>query len=51
MPLLRNGYTKEELKMLNESRKILGLPELKVTCTCVACACAPFPLGECDGPV
>lgn len=30
-----NGYTKEELKMLNESRKILNLPELKVTCTCV----------------
>ena len=30
-----NGYTKEELKMLNESRKILSLPELKVTCTCV----------------
>jgi len=29
------GYTKEELKMLNEGRKILGLPELKVTCTCV----------------
>lgn len=29
------GYTKEELKMLNESQKILGLPELKVTCTCV----------------
>lgn len=30
-----NGYTKEELKMLNESRKILSLPELRVTCTCV----------------
>ncbi|MCP5534837.1 MAG: aspartate-semialdehyde dehydrogenase [Akkermansiaceae bacterium] len=30
-----SGYTKEELKMLNESRKILNLPELKVTCTCV----------------
>lgn len=30
-----NGYTKEELKMLNESRKILSLPELKVSCTCV----------------
>ena len=30
-----NGYTKEELKMLNEGRKILSLPELKVTCTCV----------------
>ncbi len=29
------GYTKEELKMLNESRKILSLDELKVTCTCV----------------
>ena len=32
---LENGYTVEELKMLNESRKILGLPDLKVTCTCV----------------
>ena len=30
-----NGYTKEELKMLHESRKILNLPDLKVTCTCV----------------
>jgi aspartate-semialdehyde dehydrogenase len=30
-----NGYTKEELKMLNESRKILGLADLRVTCTCV----------------
>ena len=30
-----NGYTKEELKMLNESRKIMGLSELKVSCTCV----------------
>ncbi len=30
-----NGYTKEELKMLNESRKILDLPDLRVTCTCV----------------
>ncbi len=30
-----SGYTKEELKMLNESRKILSLPDLNVTCTCV----------------
>ncbi len=30
-----NGYTKEELKMINESRKILNLPNLKVTATCV----------------
>lgn len=29
------GYTKEELKMLNEGRKILSLPDLRVTCTCV----------------
>jgi len=29
------GYTKEELKMLNESRKILKHPDLNVTCTCV----------------
>jgi len=30
-----NGYTKEEIKMINETRKILNLPELKVTATCV----------------
>ena len=29
------GYTSEEMKMQNESRKILHLPELKVSCTCV----------------
>ena len=32
---LDGGYTKEEQKMLNESRKILASPDLKVTCTCV----------------
>lgn len=32
---LDNGYTTEEMKMQNESRKILHLPDLKVTCTCV----------------
>jgi aspartate-semialdehyde dehydrogenase len=32
---LEDGYTKEELKMRNESRKILSLPDLPVTCTCV----------------
>ncbi len=30
-----DGYTSEEMKMQNEGRKIMGLPELKVTCTCV----------------
>ena len=29
------GYTTEEMKMQNEGRKILGLPEMRVTCTCV----------------
>ena len=32
---LDNGYTKEEEKMINETRKILNLPDLKVTATCV----------------
>ena len=32
---LDNGYTKEEEKMINETRKILSLPDLKVTATCV----------------
>ena len=30
-----DGYTTEEMKMQNEGRKILHLPELRVTCTCV----------------
>lgn len=30
-----SGYTKEELKMLHETRKIMGLPELEVSATCV----------------
>jgi aspartate-semialdehyde dehydrogenase len=30
-----NGYTDEEMKMVNESRKILGLPDLAVSATCV----------------
>ena len=29
------GYTSEEMKMQNEGRKILHLPELRVSCTCV----------------
>ena len=32
---LENGYTTEEMKMQNEGRKIMNLPELLVTCTCV----------------
>ena len=30
-----NGYTKEEIKMINETRKILKLPNLRITATCV----------------
>ncbi|OIQ80367.1 aspartate-semialdehyde dehydrogenase [mine drainage metagenome] len=33
--LKNDGYTSEELKVRNESRKILGLSELKVSATCV----------------
>jgi aspartate-semialdehyde dehydrogenase len=32
---LENGFTKEEMKIVHESRKILGSPELKLTCTAV----------------
>ncbi|KEI43654.1 aspartate-semialdehyde dehydrogenase [Saccharopolyspora rectivirgula] len=30
-----DGWTSEELKVRNESRKILGIPDLKVSATCV----------------
>ncbi len=29
------GYTSEEMKLLNEGRKIMHLPEVRVNCTCV----------------
>ena len=29
------GWSSEELKVRNESRKILGIPDLKVSATCV----------------
>lgn len=34
-PILENGYTKEEMKMQNETRKILHLPEVLASATCV----------------
>src|SRR5438270_3526573 len=34
-PATPNGYTEEEMKMVNESRKILGLPDLPISATCV----------------
>jgi aspartate-semialdehyde dehydrogenase len=32
---LPNGYTKEEWKVIAEDRKILGLPDLRISCTAV----------------
>jgi aspartate-semialdehyde dehydrogenase len=34
-PLQSNGYCEEELKMVNETRKIMGMPNLRFTATCV----------------
>jgi aspartate-semialdehyde dehydrogenase len=34
-PLEANGYCEEELKMLRETRKILGRPDLSLSATCV----------------
>ncbi len=34
-PLQSNGYCEEELKMVHESRKIFGEPDLRVTATCI----------------
>ena len=41
---LENGYTKEEFKIVNESRKILNLPELRITATAVR-----VPVFHCHG--
>ena len=41
---LENGYTKEEMKMINETRKILGHPNLPITATTVR-----VPVQNCHG--
>ena len=41
---MEDGYTKEEHKMIDETRKILGKPELKVTATTVR-----VPIKNCHG--
>lgn len=33
--MMDNGYTKEEMKMVNETRKILHHPDLKISSTCI----------------
>ena len=35
MPAAEDGWTSEELKIRNETRKVLGLPDLRVSATCV----------------
>lgn len=52
---LEDGYTKEERKMMDETKKILGLPNLNVTATCVR---IPVTVGhsvsinvECEKPI
>jgi len=32
---LKNGYTREEMKMVNETRKIMDAPEMGISATCV----------------
>ena len=32
---LENGYTREEMKMVNETQKIMGAPDMKISATCV----------------
>lgn len=39
-----DGYTKEEIKMINETRKIMEVPELPITATCVR---VPVAVGHC----
>jgi len=34
-PMLPNLYCEEEMKMVNETRKILGIPDLRLSATCV----------------
>lgn len=34
-PIGDNGYNEEEMKMVHETHKIFGCPEIGITCTCV----------------
>lgn len=34
-PMTANGYCEEEMKMVNETRKIFNAPQLRVTATCI----------------
>ncbi len=34
-PINEQGYCEEEMKMVNETRKIFGLPDLRISATCI----------------
>ncbi|MCF7972487.1 MAG: aspartate-semialdehyde dehydrogenase [Phycisphaerae bacterium] len=34
-PMKANGYNEEEIKMVNETRKIFNCPDIAITCTCI----------------
>ncbi|MBC8481942.1 MAG: aspartate-semialdehyde dehydrogenase [Planctomycetes bacterium] len=34
-PMMPNGYNEEEMKMVNETRKIFSCPQIAITCTCI----------------
>ena len=38
-PLSENGFSKEENKLMNETKKILNLPKLKISATAVRVPC------------
>ena len=40
-----NGYTNEEMKMINETRKILEIPDLPISTTCVR---VPVKIAHCE---
>ena len=33
--MMLNGYNEEEMKMVNETRKIFSCPQIAITCTCI----------------
>jgi aspartate-semialdehyde dehydrogenase len=39
--VVEDGYTEEEVKLRDESRKILAIPDLRVSGTCVRCPSTP----------
>ena len=44
-PFLENGYTREEWKLVEETRKIMHTPEMAISATCVR---VPVNVGHCE---